>query len=67
MENVGTFWKMSNCWGENTVFFGDKLNIGGNDYTLSRQADSAITVTGWEDTWEKIYLFKDIVGEMYEY
>ena len=52
---------------DHTVFFGDKMNIGGNDYTLSRQADSAITVTGWEDTWEKIYLFKDIVGEMYEY
>ncbi len=50
---------------DHTVFFGDKMNRGGNDYSLSLQTDSAITVTGWKDTWEKICLFKDIAGEMY--
>lgn len=51
---------------DHTVFFGDRIYNGGNDYTLSQKVDSAITVTGWEDTWEKICLFEDILEEMYE-
>ena len=34
------------------VFFGDQTQPGGNDYTISQQADTVHTVTNWSDTWE---------------
>lgn len=51
---------------DHTIFFGDKIFPGGNDYTLSLQVDSSIEVDGWQDTWDKIRLVEDIMEEMYE-
>lgn len=51
---------------DHTVFFGDKIFPGGNDYTLSLQVDSSIQVDGWQDTWDKIRLVEDIMEEMYD-
>lgn len=34
------------------VFFGDQTQPGGNDYTISQQAQTVHTVSSWSDTWD---------------
>lgn len=34
------------------VFFGDKTEFGGNDYTISLEADRSHTVSNWEETFD---------------
>ena len=36
--------------GDNTIFFGDKCDEGGNDHTISRAASKFHQVNGWLDT-----------------
>jgi len=40
-------------------FFGDKTEMGGNDFEISQKVQlmkngHSFTVTGWQDTWEKL-------------
>jgi len=34
------------------VFFGDQTQLGGNDYEIAQQAQTAHTVASWRDTWD---------------
>lgn len=46
---------------EDTIyFFGDKMDEGGNDYPLAKKNTMGynITVTDWEDTFNKLLLYK---------
>ena len=35
-----------------SVFFGDKCEVGGNDYTISQKADMSYHVSDWKDTFK---------------
>ena len=35
---------------DDTIFFGDRCEQGGNDHTISRVADKFHQVDGWADT-----------------
>ena len=35
-----------------TCFFGDKCDVGGNDYTIYTMADKKYFVSGWKETYE---------------
>ena len=44
---------------ETIYFFGDKTEMGGNDFEISQKVQlmkngHSFTVTGWRDTWEKL-------------
>lgn len=46
--------KVSSVQIENMLFFGDKLQPGGNDYPVKELGVASIEVTGWQDTLEKL-------------
>tara|TARA_Y100001938_G_C8089334_1_gene434115 strand:+ start:90 stop:815 length:726 start_codon:yes stop_codon:yes gene_type:complete len=48
---------LSDMFGE-TIFFGDRCELGGNDHTLAIQCDTYYNVQDWTDT-------KRIIGEKY--
>jgi HAD superfamily hydrolase (TIGR01484 family) len=39
---------------EEAIFFGDKLEPGGNDYPVKETGIESVAVTGWQDTIEKV-------------
>lgn len=40
--------------GRRVIFFGDKMDPGGNDHSLSKLVDVAMHVKDWRDTWERL-------------
>lgn len=48
-----------NYFDEDIIFFGDRLYVGGNDYTLGaaiveENRGSCVPVKNWKETWEKL-------------
>lgn len=37
---------------DNLAFFGDKMEVGGNDHLLSQIIPDSYNVSGWEETWD---------------
>jgi len=39
-------------WKVETIFFGDRCEKGGNDFTIATMADQSFSVNSWRQTYE---------------
>lgn len=40
-------------------FFGDKTDLGGNDYPLAKKLKHVYQVKNWQETWERLYYLQE--------